>query len=858
MIKDLGYSDSQVKTKESIEELVVGRGSKLEKYKPDYALVVHGQPRCIIDAKNTEEDIDKWIEQCSGYCLALNRKFEAINPVQYFVLSNGKITKLYEWDKEKPLIILNFSDFVWNNPNYDRLKEILGEKSIIGELSTEVDNKSVDFLFERPTSEYARQLFTKCHRVIWKSEIQNPQSAFMEFVKVVFVKLWADRNLRKGAETKKYFDTSNKKVHLPQTSVVFSEEWIISREKEGVVNPIDSILFKRLAEDIELEIQLRKKKRIFEKDEHIKLKPDTIKEIVRRIQHYDLFGIDEDLNGRLFETFLNATMRGRDLGQFFTPRSIVKMMTQIARLKASREEQPMIIDMCCGSGGFLIEALTILRNQIRENKSISAKERDDLLETISNERLYGIDFGKEPPMARIARINMYLHGDGGSRIYYADALDKELLPTKDEDPELLQNRQELANIIMDTSFDVVLTNPPFSMTKEAKNKTECRILSKYDLAKKNKESSLLRPSLRSSAMFIERYYDVLKPGGTLITVIDDTLLASDVFRYVRKFIRDNFLIRAIISLPGDAFRRSGSRVKTSVLILEKKRDGTENQPTCFGFFSLHLGVDDLTPRASDTDIEEAHKLAETEIKRIVSGYKEYLAGKDTAIILPAENLKDRLDLKYCALEYGRLVEKWQSQGIQVKKLLDVVTPIEDLIIPSNYPTEIFTLIKVSYEGRCEVDKIKSGLRIKAKKMYRVKPGQLVFSTIRATDGAIGVVPQEFNGALVSGSYTVFECGTPEDTAYLWLILRSHELRADMQSQSPGSGRYTTYWPEIGELVLPWMDEQTRKNIGSRLIKLWEMEEQIVTTKQKIVSDIDVLGVESDESKERFRASKAPT
>jgi len=44
---------------------------------------------------------------------------------------------------------------------------------------------------------------------------------------------------------------------------------------------------------------------------------------VRRLEHTFLFGIDVDLNGRLFETFLSATMRGKDLGQFFTPRSIV-------------------------------------------------------------------------------------------------------------------------------------------------------------------------------------------------------------------------------------------------------------------------------------------------------------------------------------------------------------------------------------------------------------------------------------------------------------------------------------------------------------------------------------------------------
>src|SRR5207247_2268607 len=120
------------------------------------------------------------------------------------------------------------------------------------------------------------------------------------------------------------------------------------------------------------------------------------------------------------------TMRGRELGQFFTPRSVVKLMVRMAVLNATKGKMDKVIDACCGSGGFLIEVLTEMRNRIRANKTLSITEKDDLIETLANECLYGLDFGKNPPIARIARINMYLHGDGGSRIYYADALDKHL------------------------------------------------------------------------------------------------------------------------------------------------------------------------------------------------------------------------------------------------------------------------------------------------------------------------------------------------------------------------------------------------------------------------------------------------
>src|SRR6185436_3950441 len=134
--------------------------------------------------------------------------------------------------------------------------------------------------------------------------------------------------------------------------------------------------------------------------------------------------------------------------------------------------------------GFLIEALTEMRNSVRRNESLSHDAREKLIDQISNESLYGIDFGKAPPIARIARINMYLHGDGGSRIYYADALDKSLATVPGQEVELTKDQEELKKAIdREIRFNCALTNPPFSMTKELANETEAHVLKQYDLAK---------------------------------------------------------------------------------------------------------------------------------------------------------------------------------------------------------------------------------------------------------------------------------------------------------------------------------------------------------------------------------------
>ena len=169
-------------------------------------------------------------------------------------------------------------------------------------------------------------------------------------------------------------------------------------------------------------------------------------------------------------------------------------------------------------------------------------------------------------------------------------------------------------------FDVVLTNPPFAMKYERKDKDHERILKQYDIAypKGRENSTEIRSSLSSNVMFIERYSDLLNDGGKLLTIIDESVLNTDSKAPFREYIRKHFIIKAIISLPKNTFVNADTGVKTSILYLKKKEYPNEEQPPVFMAISKNIGHNDAgksTPKLCDLD-------------KILEEYKKFESGNE--------------------------------------------------------------------------------------------------------------------------------------------------------------------------------------------------------------------------------------
>jgi type I restriction enzyme M protein len=845
-LSDLGYANRNIKTKESISKLKLAKGSKSYLYSPDYCLVWNKNPRVVVDAKSPNENIYDFTNQCIHYCLLLNEGLEK-DKADYYILSNGIKTALFLSTSSKPIVELDFYDFKYGNKKYEKFRSIVAFDNIKNSKITKTPEQI--FKLKPISKEDAQKLFLTCHKYIWKAEKRSPSSAFMEFMKIIFVKLYHDRKIHV-----EYKDISE----YPKSAVTFSVHWIESRENE-TANPINDLHFKKLLEEIQDEIDAQNKKRIFDIDEQIKLKPQTLKAIVKKIETFDLYGIDEDLNGRLFETFLNATMRGRELGQFFTPRSIVLLSSYLADLQVNELHQDTIIDPSCGTGGFLIEALTIMRQKIRDNKSYSIKKKTDLIKKICDECFYGIDAATDPELARIARINMYLHGDGGSRIYRCDGLDNDILIDKSETRENQKELQEFKERLNGVGgFDVILTNPPFSMWYELENEDEARILHQYEVAKIDATSIKVRSRLRGSALFIERYRNLLKAGGKVLTIVDESIIANDDWAHVRDFIRKYFIIRAVISLPGDAFKMSGARVKTSLIYLEKKKDINDIQPDAFMYASVYLGVDDLPIMSSKQKIEEARKLANEEIETICLEFNKFSNGEESSYSVDSSKLQTRLDVKFCAAKNGRLVKSWKKQGFEVIELSTFVENQEDIIISNEHPEAEYRILTITYKGRAKISEIRKGKDINYSTMKVVKKGDLVFSTYNSINGAISYITDEFEGSLASANYTVVRCNNDFDTVYLWSLMRSTEMRAEMQAASTGMGRQFLEWIEISKIKIPLASPEKRKEIGEKILLAWNMETQIKSSFNDVEEDLNNLfNVESEASKLWYLSNRPP-
>lgn len=367
---------------------------------------------------------------------------------------------------------------------------------------------------------------------------------------------------------------------------------------------------------------------IFGDNEVIALKPNVLAYLVSQLQMYSLLESDVDVKGHAYEEVVGANLRG-DRGEFFTPRNVCNMAVAMLDPK----EDDLILDPACGTGGFLVAAMTSVIKKVR--RSEEAKFRGDIgraeprikerIKRFASTCIVGLDFN--PNLVKASKMNMVMNNDGAGGLYQANSLAS---PATWDDE--LRERELMGQI------DLIFTNPPFGSKIPIDDPA---ILEKFDLGHswsydENTDTWLMSPqaiqkSQPPEILFIERCIQFLKPGtGRVAMVLPDGILGAPGLGYVRDWILTHTRVLASIDLHPDTFQPNVS-VQTSVLVMERKTEQEiavekaarrRNDYKVFMASAAHVGHDKRGNRTYVRD-KKGNEIVEEREENI----KEYENGK---------------------------------------------------------------------------------------------------------------------------------------------------------------------------------------------------------------------------------------
>ena len=314
-----------------------------------------------------------------------------------------------------------------------------------------------------------------------------------------------------------------------------------------------------------------KYKEVFSKEDTITLDDNSVAYIVGELQNYCLIDAERDVLADAFETFIDHALKGGQ-GQFFTPRNVVKMMVEIL----DPDDDDMVIDPACGSGGFIIESLRYIWNKIVVRYKAMGWSDTAILEEkidVANKCIRGID--KDYFLSKIAKSYMAIMGDGKGGVFCEDSLER----PENWSPKTQQK-------IDMGKFDVVLTNPPFGSKIPVTGEDK---LKQYELAHKWKnkkgtnewEKGKLSDKEAPQILFIERCYQLLKFGGRMAIVLPEGIYGNNLLGYIRKFLLEKGRVLGIIDVPIETFMPN-TATKTSILVFQKLKQ--EDIPTDYPIY----------------------------------------------------------------------------------------------------------------------------------------------------------------------------------------------------------------------------------------------------------------------------------
>lgn len=616
---------------------------------------------------------------------------------EFFVTTNEKETKYFNVD-----------------PAYlpQKLDEVVAIPT-----AKDVDDAARIEQLKDQTKLFTRDEFTKtlraCHNIIRNNDKLSPEAAFDEISKLLFMKIRFERD-NKGMKVftkQEYLDAAQNHEKNVRPGLKGTDLYALSYMQ---------FLFRTTKEFF-------KDDRLFDDKDEINIRENSFIQILEKLETFNLSDTQDDVKGIAFEEFLGTTFRG-ELGQFFTPRTIVDFMTEILE----PQEGEVICDPTCGSGGFLIKAFEYVREKIEadirskkdslrlsiegndydalpEDKQVKISHSIDKMQAALNTELdtgiegsrmyqlsrnciYGTD--ANPRMARTSKMNMIMHGDGHGGVHHHDGLLN-------------------INGIFEERFDVILTNPPFGQNvdrgqliseadkftdEEMKKKYKKKYGAAYDEALKQVDDhigeSLLslydlgNISTLTEVLFMERCLRLLKKGGRMGMVLPEGVLNNKNLQAVREYFEGKAKIILICSIPQDVFIAAGATVKPSLVFMRRFTNDEESEyANCKSealaeVTALHQAeIDKLEATIAKADaltesLKDDLKKAQTKLKQAKKDKKNTTSVETEITTIKKEQADNRLNKKTAEKELKGLYKQIDEETKPVvKKKFDYDIPI---------------------------------------------------------------------------------------------------------------------------------------------------------------------------------------
>jgi type I restriction enzyme M protein len=378
----------------------------------------------------------------------------------------------------------------------------------------------------------------RCHNYIYANQGLQKAEAFHELVKLIFAKVYDERE-----------------SEGPLRFYVQSEERRSTAGQRRLIDERIAPLFKAVCDRYPY---------IFPSSEKISLNGRVLAYIVSELQAYSLLRTQTDVKGAAYEELVGANLRG-DRGEYFTPRNVCDMAVRmvLALYPPSKLTSLRILDTCCGTGGFLVSTVNLLRERFTAQEAAKGGGENEIMERVNSRigevaarNLYGFDIN--PFLVRTCQMNLVMHGDGSANVFHGDSL---------YSPGEWDNKDAAAKVGYG-KFDIVVTNPPFGGKAVV---DDPHILDQYELARIDSRDP--RSALPSEQLFVEAAWKFLKPGGFLAIVLPDSILNNPSLEFIRRWLFLRSRIIASVDLPKETFAESGGVPNPSVLIVQRlKRD----------------------------------------------------------------------------------------------------------------------------------------------------------------------------------------------------------------------------------------------------------------------------------------------